>query len=131
MKAIKKNRKLRGILFMVLIALLPLFSCDKMEDNYSEYLTPRSYSPKVINLSAMAGYKTVDLSWENPEGQIAKKIMITYEEEEIILDEMVDTFSLEELEIKGYEILVFTLDAHGNKSVPASVYVFPNGENDR
>ena len=111
------------------LLLLGLMSCDKMEDNYTEYLNnERTYSPKVKHLVAETGLREVTLYWQNPEGDLAKKIQIDTGDEQLTFDEMIHTATLSGLEIRGYEISVYTLDAYGNLSVPETVQVFPNGE---
>jgi len=118
-----------GFISVVLVGMLFGFSsCDDMEDNYEQYLEEIIYSPRVTNLSAVNSFKTVTLSWDNPQSNIAQKIIIRYDEEEILYNEMVNTAIVKNLEVKGYEMSVYTLDADGNYSVPALIYVFPNGE---
>jgi hypothetical protein len=99
-----------------------------MEDNYEKYIESRIYSPRVTDLNAAVGFKTVTLSWQNPSGDIAKKIIVQYDDQEIVYDEMINEVVIDELEIKGYQMTVLTEDAYGHRSVPSSVYVFPNGE---
>jgi len=121
----KQSTVIWGIFFS---ALLLFASCDKMEESYEDYLQSRIYSPRVNNLQANIGFKTVVLMWDNPTGTIAKKIILKYDENEVVYDEMINSVEVKDLEIKGYDMMVFTEDAFGNRSVPASIYVFPNGE---
>jgi hypothetical protein len=68
------------------------------------------------------------LFWENPTGNLAVKIKIEVKDDSIqsfIIDEMVDYYKLENLEIRGYDISVYTIDKYGNLSVPATVSAFP------
>jgi hypothetical protein len=124
-----KHYKLKALMAAVVIMNgIILSSCETMEDTYKEYVITRVYSPKVLNLTAVVGYKTVTLNWDNPKGDIAKKIHITYGDVTVTLEEMVETVTIDELEIIGYDFSVYTVDAQGNLSVPASIYVFPNGE---
>ena len=105
-------------------------SCEKMDDNFKEYLElQRSYSPKVNNLTADVGLNTVTLHWENPSGTIAKHILVDFRDDSIYFEQMVDSVSIDSLEIKFYTMTVFTIDEFNNRSVPVSVSVFPNGEN--
>ena len=100
-----------------------------MEDNYAQYLEEEKiYSPKVNNLTADVGLREATLYWENPVGDIARNILITYDTTEILIEEMVDSVYLGELELKGYDVSVFTLDGFENLSVPETVIIFPNGE---
>ena len=116
------------ILYILSSLLLLFASCEDMEESYEKYLDNRVYSPRVTNLEAQIGFKTVTLSWENPTGDIAHKIILEYDAQEIIFDELIDTTVVSDLEIKGYEMSVSTQDKYGNRSVPATIYVFPNGE---
>ncbi len=113
-----------------LMALVITFvlGCEKMEDNYQAYISNRIYSPKVIDLTATVGYRTALLEWTNPAGDIAKTIEIVYDDEVINSSELISNYQLSELELKGYVIYVYTVDQHGNRSVPAQVYIFPSGE---
>lgn len=99
-----------------------------MEDTYKDYQTDTIYSPKVTDLKAQVGYKTVTLAWTNPNSDLAKSILVEYDGKSVAIDGMVATATLNDLVIKGYEISVFTIDAFGNRSVPSKIYVFPNGE---
>ena len=115
--------------YLILILGLVLGSCSKMEDNYSHYLEDtKVYSPKISSLTAEQGLKTATLSWENPEGDIAKSIFIDYQDDTVLVESMVDTYTINGLEIKGYTVSVYTIDAYGNYSVPTSIQIFPNGE---
>jgi hypothetical protein len=112
------------------IPLLIFFAlgCEKMEDNYEQYITNKIYSPKVIDLTASIGYKTALLEWSNPAGDMAKKIEIVYDDVLINSDELISSYQLTDLELKGYQVFVYTIDLYGNRSVPAHVYIFPSGE---
>ncbi len=116
---------------IILTFFIALYSCDKMDDNYKHYLElQRTYSPKVTNLSAQVGLKTATLTWDNPQGNIAQKIMVDYQDDSLTFETMVDSVTINDLEIKGYTISVYTIDAFNNYSVPATIQIFPNGEND-
>ncbi len=121
-----KNIKLLSILLFTLL----FFACDKMEDNYKQYEDmQRLYSPKITNLTATVGLKTATLEWDNPEGDLAKKIVVDFQDDILKFESLVDSVTLENLEIKGYNISVYTIDAFGNYSIPVSIQIFPNGEN--
>ena len=121
----------KNYLFLVASVLLVFFtSCGKMEDNYAGYLEKEHiYPPKVNNLVAYEGLREVSLTWDNPPGEIARKIWIDYEDDTLLIDHLVDSVHIDSLEIKGYTISVYTLDAYNNRSVPETVNIFPNGEN--
>lgn len=121
--------KIKNIL-LGLFLLAALSGCEKMEDNYKQYLeNVPFFPPKILNLSADEGLKEVKLYWENPEGEIAKKILIDFQDDSLLFETMVDSAQLDSLEIKGYTISVYTLDEYNNRSVPETITVFPNGEN--
>ena len=120
-----KTLKIIGTIVIVLL----LANCDRMEDNYKDYLNNvQTYSPKVTNLKAVAGLKEATITWTNPIGNIAVKNVINIQDSVIILDSMVESYKFTNLEIRGYQISVFTVDKFNNYSVPAIVSIFPNGE---
>ena len=123
-----KTKNILNTSFAIIVVIL-LFSCEKIEDSYAKYLeSEKIYSPKVTNLIAKQALKEVTLIWENPAGNIAKKIFIDYQDSTITTETMIDSITITGLEIKGYEISVYTLDAFDNLSVPSMVIAFPNGE---
>jgi len=114
---------------LIIAILLGIIGCESMEDNYLHYQEDEKvYSPKVKNLVAVSGLREATLSWDNPEGELAKMIYVDLGDSQITIEEMVTTVTLTELEIRGYDISVFTIDAFGNYSVPETVQIFPNGE---
>lgn len=113
----------------VFILLFTLLSCDKMDDNYKQYLDDEQiYSPKISNLKATVGLKVAMLHWDNPKSDIAKKIVVDFEDGHLEFETMVDSALLENLDIKGYTVSVYTIDAFNNYSIPTSIQIFPNGE---
>lgn len=121
MKALK-------IISFVFIATL-LSNCTSMDDNYKDYLkNVPIYSPRVTNLVVVSGLKEATLSWKNPQGKIAVKNVITLQDSTIVLEGLAETYKLTNLEIKGYQVSVYTQDKFNNYSVPATIYIFPNGE---
>lgn len=104
-------------------------NCGDMDDNYKDYLTNvKVYSPRVTNLTVVSGLKEATLSWKNPQGKIAVKNAIKLQDSTIMLEGLTETYKLTNLEIKGYEVSVYTIDKFNNYSVPATVTIFPNGE---
>ena len=115
---------------LAVLSVFLLFSCDKMDDNYKKYLEiERIYAPKISNLTAAERLREATLYWDNPEGDIAKKIFIDYGDDSLLIDKMVDSAVITNLEIKGYTVSVYTIDAFDHRSVPVSITIFPNGEN--
>ncbi|TLX71045.1 hypothetical protein E9993_21190 [Labilibacter sediminis] len=123
------NLKLKAlwVLSVLLAVVFGFSSCDEMDDNYKDYIEHVVYSPRVTELSAVEGLKVITLNWQNPVGDIAQKIIVEYDDVVLPFDEMINTLVIEDLDIKGYEMRVYTEDAFGNRSVPATIFVFPNG----
>lgn len=120
---------MKKLLFILWTGLV-LVACDSMDANYRDYLNNvKQYAPRVTALSAeIPEVGKVILSWTNPIGDTAVKIRIDVDTTQYIINEMVETYTFEDLEIKGYTISVYTIDRFGNLSVPTSVQVFPKPE---
>lgn len=122
------KKKLYPIILLVLLTFL-FAKCEVMEDNYSDYLgNVKMYSPRVTDLTVQSGLKEATLLWKNPQGNIAVKNAILLQDSMIIIDGLTEVYKLQNLEIKGYAVSVFTVDKFGNFSVPAQTTIFPNGE---
>jgi hypothetical protein len=116
------------IISFLLLGLL-LTNCEGMDDNYQNYLANvKVYSPKVTNLTVVSGLKEATLTWKNPQGKIAVKNAVKLQDSIIMLDGLVETYKLTNLEIRGYQVSVFTIDKYNNYSVPVTTAIFPNGE---
>jgi hypothetical protein len=117
-------------LIFILLAGCFLAACDSMDSNYRDYLKDLpQYSPRVTDLRAeIPARGTVVLTWTNPIGDTAVKIRIDTGDNQYETSGMVDTYTLEGLEVKGYTIAVYTLDRYGNLSVPSTVPAFPKPE---
>jgi hypothetical protein len=116
------------IISTLLIATL-FSNCGEMDDNYKNYLTKVPiYSPRVTNLTVVSGLKQATLSWKNPQGRIAVRNVLKLQDSTIVIEGLAETYTLINLEIKGYQVSVYTQDKFNNYSVPATVYLFPNGE---
>lgn len=112
-------------IFLVILSF-GFIACDSMEDNYIDYLkNVKEYSPKIQNLTKKESPHVVELFWNNPEGDLAVKIKIDTGENVVLLDEMVEYYKLENLEIKNYDISIYTIDKYGNLSVPERISAFP------
>lgn len=104
-------------------------NCDEMDANYEKYLNNiKVYSPRVTDLHVVSGFKEATLSWKNPQGNIAVKNVIKLQDSIIVLTDLVEKYKLTDLEIKGYQVSVYTVDKFDNYSVPATISIFPNGE---
>jgi hypothetical protein len=97
-----------------------------MDDNYKQYQEEYNYSGKIKNLTAYVGYQRVILAWDNPVDQKSKTTLITFGNEKLEYDHLVDSVSIENLQSgSGYDFYVYTKDAEGNLSVPVTVSVLP------
>lgn len=121
-----KNRYIK-FLFALPLLMVIFSSCTKMEDNFEEYLGRDPYAPKVNNLSVQNHFKAVTLNWDLPSSTRLEKIEISYDE--VVLEsELVNSYYIDNLLIKGYTFQVVTIDINGFRSIPVTVYAFPSGE---
>ena len=121
---------MRILIYTVLsVIIIALAGCEKMDENYAKYLEDEIvYSPRVSELKVVSGLREVTLTWNNPEGNVAKGIFIDYLDDTIRVESMIDSIFITGLQIKGYDISVYTFDTFNNLSIPSTVTVFPNGE---
>ena len=121
---------MKTIKIISILLIATLFSnCGGMDDNYKDYLTNVPvYSPRVTNLSVVSSLKQATLTWKNPQGKIAVRNVLKLQDSIIVMEGLAETYTLTNLEIKGYQVSVYTQDKFDNYSVPATVYIFPNGE---
>jgi hypothetical protein len=120
-------------IFFILGIALALNACNSMDSNYRDYLLDvEHYSPCVRNLQVtIPALYTISLAWENPPGDVAQKIKIvwgTEENESVTFNEMITGYTLENMEIKGYDISVYTIDRYGNLSIPITAVAFPGSQ---
>lgn len=111
------------LVLCVLLLALGVSSCSNMDELYKDYLTGSIYSGKVSDLKATAGNQRVLLQWTNPVDQISKRIKVVYGETEEVIEteELVDELYIDDLTMASYEFKVYTMDAHGNLSIPTSI----------
>lgn len=111
------------LVLCVLLLALGVSSCSNMDELYKGYLTGSIYSGKVSELTATAGNERVLLQWTNPVDQISKRIKVVYGETEEVIEteELVDELYIDNLTQASYEFKVYTMDAHGNLSIPSSI----------
>ena len=107
-------------------------ACGPMDSNYVDYLhNVRVYSPTVMNLTHIDSYRTVELMWDNPQSDAIEHIKITWNIGErdtaVVTPEIVDYYKIENMEVRGYTISVYTIDKYGNLSIPQTVNAFPSG----
>ena len=131
----KEDNKMKKTIFGLIASALMLAACDSMDSNYIDYLhNIKVYSPAITNLQHIDTYRMVALKWDNPQNDIIEHIKITWDIGEkdtaVITPGIVDFYLMEDLEIRGYTISVYTIDKYGNLSVPSTVNAFPSGNND-
>jgi hypothetical protein len=119
-------------LIFILIIAVALPACDSMDSNYVDYLHNKTvYSPAIMNLTHIDSYRTVELMWENPQSEVVQKIKIAWnigeKDTAVVVPELIDYYKIENMEVRGYDISVYTVDRYGNLSIPAVVSAFPSG----
>lgn len=113
---------------LVSISMIVLFaSCESMDSNYISYLDKEPYAAKVTNLSILNELNKCTLSWDIPEKGNIKDIIIKYDEEELQF-EVTNQYVIDGLQIKGYTFEVYTINKHGQHSIPVTIYGFPSSE---
>jgi hypothetical protein len=103
---------------------------DKIEKYYGEIVYPARYDTIVGHI----GYERVEIdllkAGRIPSDRIklgkAKKTVIEYDEEKIVLDELVSWVNITGLtQSKIYRFFIYTLDEFENKSVPQEIALIP------
>ena len=122
---------MKKIIYTITVALA-LVACNSMDSNYIDYLhNIKVYSPAIMNLQHIDSYRTVELMWDNPQSDIIQHIRITWDMGErdtvVVTPGIVDYYKIEDMEVRGYTISVYTVDKYGNLSIPRRVNAFPSG----
>ena len=123
---------MKKIIFTIAIVFM-FAACDPMDSNYIDYLhNIRVYSPTVINLRHIDTYRTVELMWNNPQSDVVEHIKIAWDggiekDTAVITPGIVNYYKIENMDIRGYTISVYTVDKYGNLSIPQTVNAFPSG----
>lgn len=111
------------------ICLLLLFSCEKMDDNYKEYVVRDGiiYPGKATSPFVAAGEKRVQVSWlrsADPKVVKAKIYWNNYTDSvDLDITPELDTirYLIDNLEENTYTFIIKTFDAKGNVSIPVEV----------
>lgn len=111
------------------ISLLSCFSCQKMDDNYKEYVVPDGiiYPGKATSPFVAAGEKRVRVSWLRSVDPKVEKARIYWNNytDSVALDitHDMDTirYLIDNLEENTYTFIIKTFDAKGNVSIPVEV----------
>ena len=122
---------MRRLIYSIAIGCMVLFtavSCEDMDDNYKEYLDNiPTYAPAVRNLRAVSpepGQLTV--MWDIVDAtHLIQKMRIVVKKtatdmRTIDIPEVVNEYTVTDLELQGYEFEVFTIDGFGNLSIPVT-----------
>lgn len=123
----KKKNIFLSIILLTVIAFGNK-SCESMDANFREHLGERNYSGRIDNLVATPGVERVVLRWVNPTDQRSRSIKIVYGPDNRVVEfpTLVSEASIEGLtDATGRQFTVFTVDAHGNLSVPVSTTAIP------
>ncbi|MEG1586230.1 MAG: DUF4998 domain-containing protein [Bacteroidales bacterium] len=122
----------RKYLYAFFCGLSFLFAgaCAGVEDNYQQYLQETVYSSRIMNLRVHIGIERVLLAWDNPEDQVAKKILIRYSEmdqvDSLFFENMIDSCVVDKLSSGGsFDFTVYTIDRFGNRSIGEKITALP------
>lgn len=130
----KALSKMRYIKFIPLILLLSLMSCGDMFDNMKEYTGEVVYPARLDTIIGKIGFERVEIdllkAGRIPSKNInlgkANRVLITYDDKEIIIDSLVSWVSIRDLkQSKLYRFNFYTLDEFDNKSVPQQIALIP------
>lgn len=121
-------KKVLYILTIICAAALTVTSCSDMDDNYEKYLeNVPTYSPAIRNLKAVSPEAgTLTLSWEIVDDtHLIKGIQIVAKKtatdvKTFDINEVVTSYTIENLDLQGYEFSVYTIDGFGNRSIPVT-----------
>ena len=122
---------MRRLIYSIAIGCIVLFtavSCEDMDDNYKEYLDNiPTYAPAVRNLRAVSPEPgQLTLMWAIVDAtHLIQKMRIVVKKtatdiRTIDIPEVVNEYTVTDLELQGYEFEVFTIDGFGNLSIPVT-----------
>ena len=122
---------MRRLIYSIDIGCMVLFtavSCEDMDDNYKEYLDNiPTYAPAVRNLRAVSPEPgQLTLMWDIVDAtHLIQKMRIVVKKtatdmRTIDIPEVVNEYTVTDLELQGYEFEVFTIDGFGNLSIPVT-----------
>lgn len=123
-----------------LVVLAVLFcSCDGMHEFTEKYYGEIVYPAKYDTIVGSIGYERVEIdllrAGRIPSEQIkmgkAKKTVIEYDDEQIVIDKLVSWVTITDLtQSKIYRFYVYTMDEFDNKSVPQEIALIPFTKSD-
>lgn len=126
-------KKVIYFLSLLCAVVLTTTSCGEMDDNYEQYLENiPTYSPAVRNLKAVSPEAgSLTLSWDLvDETHLIKGIEIVAKKtatdiKTYKVDEVVTSYTVDGLDLQGYEFSVYTIDGFGNRSIPVTATFTP------
>lgn len=122
---------MKYIKLILLLPLLFLFSCESMEDTYSDYSGAKiRYVGKIKYATIENGWKKFRFNWDLYKDKNVKKIKLKWitdkQSDSVILDKSVAQYTTEPIfENKSYEFKIYCLDNNGNQSLPYTLYGKP------
>ncbi|MDR1223422.1 MAG: DUF4998 domain-containing protein [Tannerella sp.] len=121
------------VIFIITCAVL-FCSCEDMHEKTEKYYGEIVYPAKYDTVVGHIGYERVEIdllkagrvSSEQIRMGKAKKTVIEYDEEKIVLDQLVSWVNVTGLtQSKIYRFFIYTLDEYENKSVPQEIALIP------
>lgn len=125
---------MKKILFLIVIAIGFLYSCENMYDQQQEYMGETVYPARFDTIIGHIGFERVEIDLMKagriPSSEIklgkAKKTVIEYDDQVITIDSLVSYVSIGGLtQSKLYRFTVYTIDEFQNKSVPQEIALIP------
>ena len=125
---------MRYIKFITIIFALALVSCGDMYDNMKEYTGEIIYPARLDTIVGRIGFERVEIdllkAGRIPSKNInlgkANRVLISYDDQEVIIDSLVSWVSIRDLKLsKLYRFNIYTLDEFNNRSVPQQIALIP------
>jgi hypothetical protein len=124
-----------SIYFCVLSVMLSVYSCDGMYDSINDFVAEeRVYPGGFDRADGLIGYERVEINLLDtgriPAAEIklgkAKKTVIEYDKEVIVIDSLCSWVNIEGLTLsKLYRFTIYTVDEYGDKSIPVEGTAIP------
>ncbi|UOB18460.1 DUF4998 domain-containing protein [Abyssalbus ytuae] len=138
MKIIFYTRSNISLLFFIAFIGIYIISCDKMEDNYQQYIEEGEilYIPKPLNLVGRTGNHRIQLEWEVTSNKKVDEWIITYDDVTVTFPnnkaEGTDKkYIIEDIAEGNYIFSVWGFNKEGNESIKEIVAMSVYGENFR
>lgn len=114
-------------------------SCSKMYDNLEKYAGETIYPGRFDTIVGRVGFERVEIDLMKagrvPAGQIklgkAMKTVVEYDNKQVTIDSLASWLNIKDLKVsKLYRFKIYTIDEHGNRSVPQQIGLIPYTETD-